>query len=151
MCLTSRAPGCPYRTSRPPGRERRRRRLLRRWGRQCCCPASPWGHRRPTSCQRRTLRKQKAPWLVHEPCASSGHRRRRKRRRRKRRWVERCWLKLIILPYFLWIKYLENKPGLTLRSDISFLSKVCSRNWGLTWVIEPWHKRNEQVSLLNVT
>lgn len=26
----------------------------------------------------------------------------------------------------------------TLKSDISFLSKVCSRKWGLTWCIEPW-------------
>lgn len=67
--------GFLYQTSHPPGRGRRLRKPPRRWGWLCLCPVSPSGRHRPTSCQRRTLRKQRAPWLVHGLCASSGWKR----------------------------------------------------------------------------
>lgn len=67
--------GFLYQTSHPPGRGRRLRKPPRRWGWLCSCPVSPSGRHRPTSCQRRTLRKQRAPWLVHGLCASSGWKR----------------------------------------------------------------------------
>jgi len=40
---------------------------------------------------------------------------------------------------------------LTLRSDISFLSKVCSRKWGLTCSIEPWDTRHFPLQIWYLT
>lgn len=51
------------------------------------------------------------------------------------------------LKYFLSVHLLHVFHHLfcvnTLRSDISFLSKVCSRKWGLTWCIEPWERTKQ--------
>lgn len=41
--------------------------------------------------------------------------------------------------FALRLKKQTYSKSLTLRSDISFLSRVCSRKWGLTCSIEPWH------------
>lgn len=91
----------------------------RRWGWPCFCLASPWGRHLPISYLRRTLQKQKDLWRVHGRYASSKHR------------------EEIVTPFYLFILFLKVQL-LTLRSDINFLSSVCSRKWGLTCSIEPW-------------